>query len=336
MDLNSQIELVISNLKSYRILFYILCNKRLSDPITHDDQTEMRTKLLSSRNPILSTALSLLRDDNIDKILCQSEYEKVLFDALNRIGYTSYVNLYTDDEKVSSFFDNYSILYVAITDSYDKNICDLIRADKFVTSLFSFCLLKYYVVNNHIFNFDIYTSVNIILKLLKLRVKRNDIFSQIDRKKNYTFLFDNFISIMKMDKEGNTLHLFKYILHDLNYVFENKNLKRFNNNNSLTLVQQRKYTLILYLMGIDLLKDFMEPKSQDLIDTELSKDEDQMDIVDDKDDTMEQFLENLEKIPEDTLRSMSSDEFIQFTSIGCIGMAGGRRRRIIRRLKSYK
>lgn len=152
----SQTESVITNLNSYRILFYILCNRRLSDPITHDDETEMRIKLLSSRNPILSTALSLLKDDNIDKILCQSEYEKVLFDALNRIGYTSYVNLYTDDKNLSSFFDNHSILYVAITDSYDKNICDLIRADKFDTSLFSFCLLKYYVVNNDIFNFDIY------------------------------------------------------------------------------------------------------------------------------------------------------------------------------------
>lgn len=141
---------------------------------------------------------------------------------------------------------------------------------------------------------------------------------------------------MKMDKGGDTLHLFKYILHDLNNIFNYKNFERFNNDSSLTLVQQRKYTLILYLMGIDLLKDFMEPKSQNLIDTELSKDEDQMDIVDDKDDNMEQFLENLEKIPEDTLKSMSPEQFIEFTNIGCIGLAGGRRRRKIRRLKSYK
>lgn len=336
MDSKAQIELVITNLKSYRILFYILCKRRLSDPITHDDQKEMRTKLTIRDNPILSTALSLLRDDNIDKILCQSEYEKVLFDALNRIGYTSYVNLYTDDEKVSSFFDNYSILYVAITHSYDKNICELIRADIFDPILFSFCLLKYYVVNNHIFNFDIYTSVNIILKLLKLRVKRNDIFSQIDRKKNYRYLFDNFISIMKMNKNGDTLHLFKYILSDLNKVFNERNFQRFNNGSELTLVQQRKYTLILYLMGIDLLKDFMEPL--DLIDIESGddKDKDKMDIVDDKDIEAEEVLKNLEQLSSEQLESMSPDQFIQFTSIGCTGIAGGRRRRKIRRLKSYK
>lgn len=339
MDLNSQIELVISNLKSYRILFYILCNKRLSDPITHDDETEMRIKLTIRDNPILSTALSLLKDDIIHRTLYESTYKNILLEALNSIGgYTSYVDLYKDDDdtQLSSFLDNHSILYIAITHSYDKNICELIRADIFDPILFSFCLLKYYVVNNHIFNFDIYHSSNIIAKLLRLSVERNKIFNNVLHRKNYRYLFDNFISIMKMNKNGDTLHLFKYILSDLNKVFNERNFQRFNNGSELTLVQQQKYTLILYLMGIDLLKDFIEPL--DLIDIESGddKDKDKMNIIHDIDIKAEQVLKKLEELSPEQLESMSPDQFIEFTSIGCIGMAGGRRRRKIRRLKSYK
>jgi hypothetical protein len=321
---SSQPTQIETNLASYKILFFILCRRRLSSPITLQDKQDILAAINNPQNPFINYPLTQLLDESIYPILASSKYEKQLLDSLKLIPnslYESYVRSYEEfssgnKEYLRSFFDNHSILYAAITNSYKKPLSELSSKDLIYYSLFSFCLLQAYVFNGYLFDLNSYGDINIMRKLLREKIKRNEIFLEIQHSNNYSYLYDNFIAIKLMEISGGAFHVFKTILNNLNVLFEKRYRATYGD---LTLVQQRKYTLILYLMGINLLKQFMEIQSVD---------NDILHINEDIDQTSERQLKlQLEE---------QINSFISKTSIGNRGQAGGSRRRRIRLLKSYK
>lgn len=315
---------IVTNLASYKILFFILCRRRLSSSITQQDKQDILAAISDPQNPFKDYRLTQLLDDSIYHILTSTTYEKQLLDSLKLIGnslYESYVRSYEEflsgnKENLRSFFDNHSILYAAITSSYNKPLSELASSDLIYYPLFSFCLLQTYVFNEYLFDLNSYEDINIMRKLLREKVERNKIFSEIQQRNNYSHLYENFIAIKLMGISGGAFHVFKTILNNLNFLFEAKYKLNYGD---LTLVQQRKYTLILYLMGIKLLKQFMEIQSDD---------NDILHINEDIDQTSESQL----KLQLEEQISL----FISRTSVGNTGQAGGSRRRRIRLLKSYK
>jgi hypothetical protein len=341
--LPEQLTYLKKNIKSYKILFFILCKRKLSDPIKDEEIQEISEKINTYNYSFLEYPLARLTDDTIYNTLytlytiyikhytekdtekdtkkdTKKDTENLLLDALNTIQYNSYVESYRllmegNNESLSDFFNNHTILYAAITDGYDKEIRYLCSNDEINIFLFSFCLLKAYVLNNYLFNLDLYNDTSIIRKFLTINNRRYYFFNIIKERNNYSYLYKNFMGIKNITGTGNAFLLFKTILHNLIFSFGENDKQK--NGGDLTLKQQRKYTLILYLMGIDLLKELME--TQINIGTDMDRTDD-MDTGDDE----------------------QIDEFIKLT---CVtdestgqprGLAGGRRRRIIRRLKSYK
>ena len=324
----AQLSSFISNLDSYRILFFILCKRKLSDPIIDEDIEAILIELLKSTNPFSKFPLARLTDDTIYYSLYEFDLIDLLLDPLNEIGYSSIVKAYKlykmgNEESLELILGSHYILYAAITDSYDKEICQLYSSDLFNITYFLFCLLKAYVLKDYSFYFESYNDTKIILKLLSLSVKRNEIFSKIQSKKNYNILFKDFNSIKLSNSEGQSLYIIKNICKSLIDIY-NGILKSLNHGNNLTQDQEQKYTLILYLMGIDLLKELMETQRETQRETQIDIEADNMDMDMDHDPEIKQQIEDFIKLTCSKYQGQYQ------------GVAGGRRRRIIRRLKSYK
>jgi hypothetical protein len=234
--------LVRPGLKNYKILFFILCGKRLSSPITEEDKKAILIALLElylKDDKIIF--FKFLSDDKIHEYLT----EETLETTLEKIGYEE---LLVEKLVITDLINkSYLFLFRALLLSYKYTRANKAKPD---INDFLFLLLQAYVIDGYSFNLELYTDSSILNKVLSNLIRLDQINKQIQR--------DASLEEEEKQEDEYKIHIAEKITSAFELEYEGLEEEK---RNELLLPIIKLAIDVIYLMGITRLKNLMESET---------------------------------------------------------------------------